>query len=97
VIGGMLANKDARGFLAPFAGVVDTFVAVPVPGHACHAPADLLRVAAELGIPNRLTAQDAPAALAQIAAARPGPDAVLIVGSLYLAGEVLNGNDEAPD
>ncbi len=97
VISGMLANKDAGGFLAPFAGMVDTFVAVPVPGHACHAPADLLRVAAELGIANRLTAHDIPAALAQVAAARPHPDAVLIAGSLYLAGEVLSGNDEAPD
>lgn len=97
VVTGMLANKDAAGFLAPFAAAVDTLVAVPVPGHACHAPADLLHIAAEMGVPNCLTAPNITAALTRIAAAQPRPDAVLVAGSLYLAGEVLNGNDEAPD
>ncbi|WP_028965881.1 bifunctional folylpolyglutamate synthase/dihydrofolate synthase [Sphingomonas phyllosphaerae] len=97
VVVGMLANKDAAGFLAPFADAIDTLVAVPVPGHACHAPADLLAVAAHLGIPRSETAADIRAALAQIAARPTPPEAVLIAGSLYLAGEVLSANDEAPD
>ncbi len=97
LITGMLANKDAAGFLAPFAAAIDTLIAVPVPGHACHAPAELLNVAAGLGISNRLCEPNIPAAISRTSAARPRPDAVLIAGSLYLAGEVLNGNDEAPD
>ncbi|VXD02634.1 bifunctional folylpolyglutamate synthase/dihydrofolate synthase [Sphingomonas sp. 8AM] len=97
VIVGMLANKDAAGFLAPFANAVGTLIAVPVPGHACHAPADLLRVAAELGVPHRLSAVNVPAALATIAVVHPRPAGVLIAGSLYLAGEVLRANDEVPD
>jgi dihydrofolate synthase/folylpolyglutamate synthase len=97
VILGMLANKDAAGFLAPFAEMIDTLIAVPVPGHACHAPADLLAVAAELNVPARLTASAIPAALALCADAQRPAQAVLIAGSLYLAGEVLSANDEAPD
>jgi len=93
----MLANKDAAGFLAPFADAIDTLVAVPVPGHACHSPADLLTVAAGLGIPNRLTGRNIAEALARVAAASARSRALLIAGSLYLAGEVLSANDEAPD
>jgi len=94
---GMLANKDAAGFLAPFADAIDTLVAVPVPGHACHSPADLLTVAAGLGIPNRLTGRNIADALARVAAASARSRALLIAGSLYLAGEVLSANDEASD
>ena len=94
---GMLANKDAAGFLEPFADAIDLLVAVPVPGHACHAPADLLAVGTGLGIPHCEGAADIPSALARIAARPTPPKAILIAGSLYLAGEVLNANDEAPD
>ena len=97
VIVGMLANKDAAGFLQPFAGAIDTLIAVPIPGHACHAPADLLAVAARLGIPHRETAGDISSAVARIATRPPLPEGVLIAGSLYLAGEVLKANDELPD
>ncbi|MEG8039255.1 folylpolyglutamate synthase/dihydrofolate synthase family protein [Sphingomonas sp. LR60] len=97
VILGMLANKDAAGFLAPFAEMIVTLIAVPVPGHACHVPADLLAVAAALNVPNCLTAPDIPAAAALVAGAQRPAQPVLIAGSLYLAGEVLSANDEAPD
>ncbi|MFK3890244.1 bifunctional folylpolyglutamate synthase/dihydrofolate synthase [Sphingomonas sp. NPDC079357] len=96
IVAGMLANKDAAGFLAPFAGAIGTLIAVPVPDHACHAPADLLAVAAGLGIPHRMIAADIPSAMAAIAAQTTPHEAVLIAGSLYLAGEVLSANDEAP-
>lgn len=91
---GMLANKDADGVLARFAEAVDHVVAVPVPGHACHDPADLAAIARRYG----LTAQTAadPAAALDLLAARQ-PESILIAGSLYLAGNVLAANDELPD
>lgn len=91
---GMLSNKDATGLLAPFAPLAASFTAVPVPGHAHHDPADLAATARALGIPSTATAPDVPAALASIHADAP---LVLILGSLYLAGEVLRANDELPD
>ncbi|WP_066681974.1 bifunctional folylpolyglutamate synthase/dihydrofolate synthase [Sphingomonas sp. CCH9-E2] len=91
---GMLSNKDATGLLAPFAPLAASFTAVPVPGHAHHDPADLAATARALGIPSAATAPDVPTALANI---QPEAPLVLILGSLYLAGEVLRENDELPD
>jgi dihydrofolate synthase/folylpolyglutamate synthase len=91
---GMLSNKDATGLLAPFAPLAASFTAVPVPGQGHHDPADLAATARALGIPSTATAPDVPTALANIHAEVP---LVLILGSLYLAGEVLRENDELPD
>ncbi|RUN78187.1 bifunctional folylpolyglutamate synthase/dihydrofolate synthase [Sphingomonas sp. TF3] len=95
---GMLANKDPLGLLAPFARVATTLHAVPVPQHEHHAPAMLAAIAHDLGIAAH-TAPDIAAALRDITEiADPAePPIVLILGSLYLAGEVLSANDEAPD
>ena len=90
---GMLANKDLRGFLEPFAGSGAHIYAVPVPGHAHHDAAEVIAAAESLG----LTAEDAdgaPSALRNIAA-QEAP-VVLIGGSLYLAGTVLVANDTLP-
>ncbi|HEY0622200.1 bifunctional folylpolyglutamate synthase/dihydrofolate synthase [Sphingomonas sp.] len=97
---GMLANKDAAGLLAPFAPLAASLTAIPVPGHAHHAPADLAQAARRLGIPATATAQNPESALRRIAAAlgsNGSPPLILILGSLYLAGEVLRANDELPD
>ena len=91
VVLGMLANKDIEGFLAPFAGRIRALVAVPVPGHPCHAPDEIVAVARRLGIPAAGTAADVGAAVEALES-----PAVLIAGSLYLAGEVLAANDEPP-
>src|SRR3546814_15290648 len=40
---GMLANKDAAGFLAPLARQACSLTAVPIHGHACHTPDALAR------------------------------------------------------
>jgi dihydrofolate synthase/folylpolyglutamate synthase len=97
---GMLANKDAAGFLAALAPVSRTLVAVPVPGHAHHAPEALTALARDSGIRHFGQATDIPSALAIIATLarkeRPARG-VAIMGSLYLAGEVLRLNDEVPD
>ncbi len=92
---GMLSNKDATGLLAPFAPLAASFTAVPVPGHAHHDPADLAAAASALGIPRTATASDVPTALSNLNSVEA--PLVLILGSLYLAGEVLRQNDELPD
>lgn len=92
---GMLSNKDATGLLAPFAPLAASFTAVPVPGHAHHDPADLAATARALGITSTATAPDVPTALSTLQTAQA--PLVLILGSLYLAGEVLRENDELPD
>lgn len=92
---GILAAKDAAGFLKPFAGRATAVYPVPVPGHAHHDPADLVRLARETGLPGSAAA-DVPAALAAIAksADRARPPIVLVAGSLYIAGGVLTANGQ---
>jgi dihydrofolate synthase/folylpolyglutamate synthase len=92
---GMLANKDAAGLIAPLAPLAGTFVAVPIPGHEHHTPAALAAVAAQLGIARTATAATVEYALRTCGAGEGA--VVLILGSLYLAGEVLAANGEHPD
>lgn len=94
IVCGMLANKDAAGLLTPLAPLARSLTAVPIAGHEHHAPADLARTAAALGIANTDVADDIDAAIARLATGEPA--VVLIVGSLYLAGQVLAANDELP-
>ncbi|HYI42858.1 MAG TPA: bifunctional folylpolyglutamate synthase/dihydrofolate synthase, partial [Sphingomicrobium sp.] len=89
---GLLANKDARGFLAALAPTGCAMMAVPVPGHDSHPPEDLARLALDLGFPAAGTASGMEAAV-KGAGAHP----VAILGSLYLAGEALRANDQIPD
>ena len=62
---------------------------VPAPGHDAHRPEDF---AAHSALPVR-SFDDVAGALAAL----PGGGDVLIVGSLYLAGDVLRRNGEMPD
>ncbi|WP_300973924.1 folylpolyglutamate synthase/dihydrofolate synthase family protein [Sphingomonas sp. LHG3406-1] len=93
---GMLANKDADGFIARLAPHLRALVAVPVPGHDHHAPAALAALGARHGIADCATAPG-PAAAVRMIAERGAGELTLIAGSLYLAGEVLALNDEVPD
>jgi dihydrofolate synthase/folylpolyglutamate synthase len=92
---GMLANKDAHGLLEPVAPYARSLHAVPVPHHECHGPADLAAAARSLGIESA-TAADPAEAIASMGRLDPAP-LILILGSLYLAGEVLTANGELPD
>ena len=92
---GMLANKDPRGLIEPIAPLVERMIGVPTPGHEHHSPAALAGIARDLGVPDAATAPDVPTALAEIATS--GARVVLILGSLYLAGTVLEANGEFPD
>lgn len=94
IIVGMLANKDAAEFLRIIAPVVRSVKAVPIPGHECHAPEALAEMARTAGIETTSTAPDVEAALRQMPVTTRR---VAILGSLYLAGVVLNENGPLPD
>ncbi|TCT04742.1 bifunctional folylpolyglutamate synthase/dihydrofolate synthase [Aquabacter spiritensis] len=97
LIVGMLGTKDAAGFLAPFAGLAREVIAVPVPGdHAGLSCDELAATAAALGI-SASTARDVGSALDGLSAFPLVPQPrVLICGSLYLAGAVLEANGAQP-
>lgn len=91
---GMLANKEPAGLLAPIAPLVEKLIAVPTPNHEHYLPESLAEIATGLGVPSQ-TAPDIASALRAIATSG-APAHVLVLGSLYLAGEVLRLNDEQP-
>ncbi|MFW5679149.1 MAG: bifunctional folylpolyglutamate synthase/dihydrofolate synthase [Pseudomonadota bacterium] len=90
VVMGMLSTKDARGFLEPLAPQVERLVAVRIAGsQAGQPPALLADQARTLGIRAEV-ADTTRQALQRLAEGEPARIAVL--GSLYLAGEVLAEN-----
>lgn len=92
---GMLANKDAAGFLRLLAPHVGKLVAVPIPGHEHHAPADLAQIARDAGIAHVSAQDDLPSAIRALANDSPARN-ILIGGSLYLVGQALDLNEEWP-
>jgi dihydrofolate synthase/folylpolyglutamate synthase len=100
VIVGMLANKDADTFLREIAPFASSVRAVPVPNHDHHNPFDLAIKATRLGVRETGTAPNIEIAVEETERhIRPGENyaPILIVGSLYLAGEVLKANNQIPD
>jgi dihydrofolate synthase / folylpolyglutamate synthase len=97
IILGLLENKEPNGVIRAFRGRSSTLHGVPVAHHAHHSPAVLAATAREAGI-SGMTASDVREALGWIArhADRAQPPIVLILGSLYLAGEVLRENEQPP-
>ena len=96
LIMGMLANKDAGGYLAPFKALTPKVQAISIPyEEAAMAPDQIIAAATASGLDATL-ADDVPSALAAITKAHtdgPAPR-VLICGSLYLAGSVLATNPQ---
>lgn len=90
LIVGMMGQKDAAGFLAPFRGLARRVVAVPIPGahEKPMPPEELAQVARSVGL-DADAADGVEAAVARIMAAMPDAPRILICGSLYLAGNVL--------
>jgi dihydrofolate synthase/folylpolyglutamate synthase len=68
---------------------------VPVTGHEHHGAEVLGAIAREIGM-EPAPASSVVTALHAIADRADGPVTVMILGSLYLAGEVLAANDEPP-
>ena len=97
LVAGMLDTKDAGGFFKPFAGRATAVYAVPIAGHAVHAPEVVVARAREAGLPG-VAASDVGEAFTAIArgADRARPPVVLVTGSLHLAGAVLAANGQPP-
>ncbi len=97
VIAGMMANKDAGAFLANFAGLTRHIVSVPIPGRDNAMPPDRLADAARalgMRVENAASVEAALHALSRLA--YEVPPRILISGSLYLAGHVLDINGTPP-
>jgi len=93
VIMGMLDNRDAAAFLKPLAPHVTAFAGVPIPGeHQAHLPTTLRDAAISSGISPAFSCEGFEAALKPLLSACPTPKRVLILGSLYLAGLVLDNH-----
>lgn len=91
LICGMLNTKDVSGFMRPLSNVADSLYAVSIPGQSATLSAeDTLAEARAAGL-HAETAQDVQSALSAILAESPGAR-VLICGSLYLAGAILQSN-----
>ncbi|WP_243611461.1 bifunctional folylpolyglutamate synthase/dihydrofolate synthase [Shimia aestuarii] len=91
LICGMLNTKDIKGYLAPLAAEAASLTAVSIPGEANTLPAEETAEAATAVGMKATTAESVLEALKAIAAESPGAR-VLICGSLYLAGRVLQEN-----
>lgn len=97
LVAGMLATKDTDGFLACFSGLARRLFALPVAGDNTRKPEEIAAAATRAGHAAE-TAASIEDALEKIAALPlEAPPRVLIIGSLYLAGEVLAANGTPPD
>lgn len=97
IIAGMMANKDAAGFLANFAGQTRHIIAVAIPDQdGAMAPDRLADAVRQLGMRVEIAAS-VDAAMRRLAGlAYEVPPRILITGSLYLAGHVLSANGTPP-
>jgi dihydrofolate synthase / folylpolyglutamate synthase len=97
VIVGMMANKDAQGFLANFAGLTRHIIAVKIPDRDnAMAPDALATAARPLGMRVEIAADVAAALHGLTRLTYEVPPRILITGSLYLAGHVLAANGTLP-
>ncbi|WP_229953642.1 bifunctional folylpolyglutamate synthase/dihydrofolate synthase [Parasphingorhabdus litoris] len=87
---GMLTNKDPAAIVEPLQPKIASITVVPVEGHEAHGLADFVGVAAPVS-----EAPNASEALKVVATQTP--ETVLIAGSLYLAGTVLEANRQLPE
>ena len=89
LIMGLLANKDARGVLAPLKALNPRLIFTGFSADAAARPEDLQAVAREIGMEAEVCGDVERALRTALSCEGPAPR-VLICGSLYLAGEVLN-------
>jgi dihydrofolate synthase / folylpolyglutamate synthase len=97
LIVGMMANKDAKAFLANFAGLTRQILAVQIPQREnAMPPGRLAGAARQVGMRLEMAdgVEDALSSLARLA--YEVPPRILITGSLYLAGHVLSANGTPP-
>ncbi|WP_260482236.1 bifunctional folylpolyglutamate synthase/dihydrofolate synthase [Sphingomicrobium flavum] len=102
LVTGILKNRAMEDVLAPFAGQVKRLLTLPITGHDHHDPKDLCVAGMKLfGLDSCGPSDDPRQAFERIGDAlrrdgiAPG-ERVLVVGSLYLAGQVLEQNGTPP-
>lgn len=93
LVTGMLANKNPASLIDPLAPCLAGIHVVPVPGHEHHGVEAFAGAAAAHGIPIA-----AHGSVGEAIAALPREPAreLLIAGTLYLAGSVLEANGQPP-
>ncbi|WP_339781419.1 folylpolyglutamate synthase/dihydrofolate synthase family protein [uncultured Thalassospira sp.] len=90
---GMLDNRDPVAFLRPLAPYISGLAAVTIPGeHQAHAPQTLCDAATTLNIPAT-ACSSATHAIETLRDTFPEARRFLILGSLYLAGNILAENN----
>ncbi|GAB6051782.1 folylpolyglutamate synthase/dihydrofolate synthase family protein [Magnetospira thiophila] len=89
---GMLASKDADGFLSNLKGRSKTIRTLTIPGESNSLPADVLAEKATAQLLEARPAESVQGAVQDLLETNPGPARILICGSLYLAGHVLAAN-----
>lgn len=91
---GMMARKDVYGFLSPFCGLVTSIAAVNIDGEADGLEPDaIVEAATALGIKRCIAVPNLTAALDWHRDTSPVTlNGILICGSLYLAGKVLQNH-----
>jgi len=93
LICGTLNTKDTAGFLRHFNGLAQETLAVPISGEHAGRPAEEVAAFAQSVGLNAAACQSVEAALRFLAARDwAAPPRILIAGSLYLAGLVLEAN-----
>jgi dihydrofolate synthase / folylpolyglutamate synthase len=93
LIFGMLATKEPKDFLRPLSGFASTLRAVAIPGEeASLSPDDAASAARVVGIDDAEAVESVDAALDALIRRDSSPTRVMICGSLYLAGAVLDRN-----
>ncbi len=94
LICGMMETKDTHGYLSELSSVTTALYGVHVDGEASHSGEAITQMAISLGIIAK-SAKSVKKALTDITS--KSPVKVLICGSLYLAGQVLDDNNLIPD
>jgi dihydrofolate synthase / folylpolyglutamate synthase len=93
----MMGTKDAEGFLLPFAGLAREVLAVPIGSQLGARQADeVATIARSVGLNASRHAGVEAALTALNGYVWERPPRILIIGSLYLAGEVLAANGTPP-
>lgn len=99
LLAGILKNRDYAAMFDAFRGKVTRFAGLPVPGHEDHDTKDLCAAAnAAFGLPGSYPTGAVEAAFEWLREKPAAPDeTVVVMGSLYLAGEILRLNEQLPD
>jgi dihydrofolate synthase / folylpolyglutamate synthase len=93
LIVGMLSTKDASGFLRHFHGLTELAATIEIPGQTgAYRAEDLADIAHREGIVAN-PAGSLEAALARSRERARGPVRIMVTGSLYLAGQVLEAHE----